>query len=159
MKENKLTIKGYLHGTCYRYFVCATARWLKVKGTVKNLDNGDVEILCECNDNNHFEKFKKEITLNGTDIFSANVKTIEIEDVSNLKLEYFDVDYGGDVSNKEIATKINIGSSIMNSIWLDINTLNVKYGSLDDSLKELVKVFKNDYDITMQPKKKEVLKK
>ena len=154
MIQKRLIVKGYVQGVGYRAYVCSTARWLKIKGTVKNLSDGNVEIICECNDIDHLEKFKDEIELKGTDRYSANVEVIEIEDISYRELEYFDVDYGGDVSNKEIATKIDIGSLVMRSIKSDVGTLHTKYGSLDNSLKRLVKIFENEYEVTLKPKKK-----
>jgi len=154
MIQKRLIVKGYVQGVGYRAYVCSTARWLKIKGTVKNLSNGNVEIICQCNDINHLEKFKNEIELKGTDRYSANIEVIEIENISNRKLGYFDVDYGGDVANKEIATKIDIGSLVMRSIKSNIDTLHTKYGSLDNSLKRLVEIFENDYEVTLKSKKK-----
>jgi len=179
MLQKKLIIKGHLQGVGYRAFVCATARWMKVKGTVKNLGDGSVEIICGCRDAVHLEEFKKELGVKGNDRYSANVEAIEIEDIPHRKLGYFDIDYGADVSNRDIATKIDVGSNIMRSMNVEMRSMNTemrsmntemksmntnmtsrfdvvdtKYGSLNDSLKELVRIFKEDYEVTLKPKKK-----
>ena len=40
-------VKGRVQGVGFRYFTFTTARKLGIKGWVKNLDNGDVEIHAE----------------------------------------------------------------------------------------------------------------
>ena len=151
MIQKKLIIKGYVQGVGYRAYVCSTSRWLKIKGTVKNLNNGNVEIICECNNDNHFEKFKKEIELKGTDIFSANVEIVEIEDVSNLKLGYFNVDYddGGEAVPMyavETLKKLDIGGlrilSLENKMITCFDTMERKYDTIGKNLIKLEEYFK-----------------
>jgi len=97
---------------------------MKINGTVKNLKDGSVEILCECRNDEHLRKFKKEIVLSGTDQYSAHVEEILVEDLPKRELGYFDVDYGGDVTNKDIATKIDIGSNVMRTMNSKIDSMN-----------------------------------
>ncbi|MGL4533974.1 MAG: acylphosphatase [Fusobacteriaceae bacterium] len=47
MKSYKYVVKGRVQGVGYRYFVNYTAEKLGIKGTVKNLENGDVEVLAQ----------------------------------------------------------------------------------------------------------------
>ncbi len=52
-------IKGRVQGVGFRYFVFRKAVSLGIKGYVKNLSNGDVEVIAEGSKNNmdEFEKF------------------------------------------------------------------------------------------------------
>ena len=45
MKQYHLTVSGRVQGVGFRYFTLFTARSLDIKGWVRNLENGDVEIM------------------------------------------------------------------------------------------------------------------
>ncbi len=50
MGENKrvrMTISGRVQGVCYRAYTCEEGQRLKLKGWVRNLPNGCVELLAE----------------------------------------------------------------------------------------------------------------
>ena len=55
----RLVVKGFVQGVGYRAYVKQAAHRLKIKGTVKNLPDGDVEIYCHAADNETFERFKE----------------------------------------------------------------------------------------------------
>lgn len=153
-----MIIKGYVQGVGYRAYVCATARWMNIKGTIKNIKDGLVEIYCECKDEKHFQQFKNEIDLKGTDRYSAHVDTIEIESINGRKLEYFDIDYGDTVNNKEIVTKIDIGSNIMRSMNTNMTTrfdnMEQKYDTIGKTLIKLEKQFSKLVEEFIGKKKK-----
>jgi acylphosphatase len=46
-KRMHLIIKGRVQGVCFRYYCQEIARKLGLSGWVCNLDNGDVEVVCE----------------------------------------------------------------------------------------------------------------
>ncbi len=46
-KANKIIIRGTVQGIFFRNFIKENADALKLKGFVRNLDNGDVEIIIE----------------------------------------------------------------------------------------------------------------
>jgi len=50
MKQIRITISGRVHGVFFRSTTCDIARKLGLKGYVKNLDNGDVEIIAQGNE-------------------------------------------------------------------------------------------------------------
>jgi len=50
MKTLKINISGSVQGMSFRYFVKTHADKLGVKGFVRNLDNGDVEVVVEGKD-------------------------------------------------------------------------------------------------------------
>ena len=52
----KVTVKGFVQGVGYRFFAVRQANNLGVKGYVKNLLNGDVEAVAEC-ERETIEKF------------------------------------------------------------------------------------------------------
>ena len=47
MKVYEITVKGRVQGVGYRYFAKSKADLLKIKGWVKNLQNGNVSIHAE----------------------------------------------------------------------------------------------------------------
>ncbi len=50
MKRVHIIISGYVQGVCFRYFTKIKARNLGLKGFVRNIPNGDVEIIAEGNE-------------------------------------------------------------------------------------------------------------
>ncbi|GAH53725.1 unnamed protein product, partial [marine sediment metagenome] len=61
MVQKILIVTGRVQEGNYRLKVKKIARKMKVLGTVENLDDGTVEIFCECTDEQHFQEFKKKI--------------------------------------------------------------------------------------------------
>ncbi|RLG18294.1 acylphosphatase [Candidatus Micrarchaeota archaeon] len=61
MIRAKLIAKGRVQGVNYRAFVCSQADSLDVKGTVKNLPDGSVEIIAEAPDEKTLEEFKQRV--------------------------------------------------------------------------------------------------
>ncbi|MGL4253235.1 MAG: acylphosphatase [Fusobacteriaceae bacterium] len=53
-------IKGRVQGVGYRFFTYVSAKKYLIKGWVRNLDNGDVEILAQ-GSSTGMEKFKKSL--------------------------------------------------------------------------------------------------
>jgi acylphosphatase len=82
----RLIIQGKVQGIGYRYFAQKIAEELKVKGRIKNLENGNVEAVVCCKDDATFEKifllFKKGPILSRIDqiiIKDANTENCEFE--------------------------------------------------------------------------------
>jgi len=46
-KRVRMLIYGRVQGVCYRAYTCEEARRLSLKGTVRNLPDGRVEVLAE----------------------------------------------------------------------------------------------------------------
>jgi len=78
MVKQKVLVEGVLQGVGYRAIVKQAARFLGVKGLVRNLEDGRVEIFCE-GPKPALVKFHKLITIRGKpeDIMSINVTNIE----------------------------------------------------------------------------------
>ncbi len=47
IRRANFIIKGYVQGVGFRYFVMQEARLLGLKGTVRNLPSGEVEVIAE----------------------------------------------------------------------------------------------------------------
>mgnify|MGYP001612854397 FL=1 len=82
MQTFQILIKGNVQSIFYRIFTKLNAKKLNVTGTVKNLNNGDVEILANCNKEtlNQFIKLLKLGPL-GSDVTGINFKEIPAEKI------------------------------------------------------------------------------
>jgi len=98
----RMLVKGILQGVGYRAIVKQAARFLGLKGIVRNLDDGRVEIFCE-GSKTSLERFRKLIDIRGKpeDIMSINVSKIECfeegeKGYSSAWKPYrgFEIDYG-----------------------------------------------------------------
>jgi len=97
-----MLVEGILQGVGYRATLKQAARFLGVKGLVRNLDDGRVEIFCE-GSKTSLEKFRRLIDIRGKpeDIISINVTKIEYfeegeKGYSSAWKPYrgFEIDYG-----------------------------------------------------------------
>jgi len=52
MKSYKFIVSGRVQGVYYRKTICENAIIQNFKGYVKNLSNGDVEVVVSCDENN-----------------------------------------------------------------------------------------------------------
>jgi len=98
----RVLVEGVLQGVGYRAIVKQAACFVGIKGLVRNLDDGRVEIFCEGSKTN-LEKFRKLIDIIGKpdDIMSINVTKIEYfeegeKGYSPVWKPYrgFEIDYG-----------------------------------------------------------------
>lgn len=122
----RLIVKGDVQGVAFRAFIKRIAKIHKVKGVVRNLEDGNVEIFCEC-DVKTLEDFKESIFLqrkDEKDIFSPNVEGITVYkerdkeySQSNPPSEFksFAVDYGVRLNSfeDESLTRSEIGSLLL----------------------------------------------
>jgi len=76
MKRVHIIISGYVQGVCFRYYAKIKARNLGIKGFVRNVPNGDVEVVAEGNE--------KEIN----ELINFCRKGSRLSCVANLKIEY-----------------------------------------------------------------------
>lgn len=76
MKRVHIIISGYVQGVCFRYFTKIKARNLRLKGFVRNVPNGDVEVIAEGNE--------KELD----ELIEFCRKGPALSCVANLKIEY-----------------------------------------------------------------------
>jgi acylphosphatase len=82
----KFTVKGIVQGVGYRFFAYTNATKLKLRGYVRNLYNGDVEVVV-VGDENVIEEFKSKLKIGPQ---RARVeKIIQEEETSNIEFEDF----------------------------------------------------------------------
>jgi len=77
--KRRIIVKGNVQAVGYRALIKQIARNNGIKGSIKNLDDGTVEIYCEC-DSEIYKEFKKKINLKATDTedqLQINVMSIE----------------------------------------------------------------------------------
>jgi len=161
MTQKRLIIKGKVQDVNYRETIKSIARDMKVLGFVRNLIDNSIEILCQCNDIDHLEKFKEAILIKSKNKYEPNVEGIEEIDFGPAILGPFVIDYGD--KQEEIIKKLNVGiqvtskmndnlgkkmndmndnlgkkmDSLNNNITNQFNTMEEKYGEISKNLKEI----------------------
>jgi len=86
---NKLVIHGNVQGVGFRWFVRDAADRLGIKGLVRNMPNGTVEIVCDC-DSELLEQFMDELENNST---SGQVTNIVMDKVmTDKKFDRFEIE-------------------------------------------------------------------
>ncbi len=100
----KLIIEGNVQAVGFRALIKQIGRNMRIKGSIKNLDDGTVEIYCEC-ERNIYEKFRNKINFKSSDPedpLPINVTNIKEHDESSecfdsSRLKYpFEVFYDGE---------------------------------------------------------------
>jgi acylphosphatase len=90
MKKIKITLSGRVQGVCFRYFAYEIALQYHIKGYVKNLWNGDVEIAAIGLEEN-VEKFLKKVKKGPP---SARIYNTEIEELpDSINYDSFKITY------------------------------------------------------------------
>lgn len=79
MKQVKIRVSGKVQGVSFRYYTCQQALKLNLQGYVKNLNNGDVEIVAS-GDNRQVTQLI-EWARSGSP--AAKVNNIEVSTVQN----------------------------------------------------------------------------
>jgi len=175
MVKARLVISGDVQGVGLRAFIKRIARMYGIKGVVRNLDDGTVEVYCECKDDETLKKFCEIISSrkrkDEKDIFSPHVENIEAykEPEENYKagkvpekFGLFDIEYRD--YEKESLTRTEIGSLLLldtrekvmrmhNDMVNSFQTIDEKYAhfskTLDafkESLDEMIKYIKKFVD-------------
>ena len=149
LKKGKLIVEGNVQGVGYRAYVKKVAIALGIRGNVKNLDDGTVEINFEAPNEEAYQSFYRKIEKKGNkdSDFEINVaKTTPVEISSVEKFTFtgpFEVDYGMKLTNYE---KENLErQEIAILVLSDFNTrtqenfgiMENKYGAISKTLEEL----------------------
>ncbi len=85
-KRFEINIQGRVQGVGFRFFVLKVSKNYNITGYVKNLDNGNVEIVCEA-DEKEFEKFKIGLLLNSKKDSQIEIENIEVT-INKFKNEF-----------------------------------------------------------------------
>lgn len=161
MTQAHIITEGDIQGVGYRAYVKRVARSLRLRGYVKNLDDGKVEVHCE-GDKAAIEQFKNQINL------KRRPESPYAPHVSNLHLVYenqtgyrapehalshFDVDYGDEATtpyDKSSLERLEAGTILLSAMYSELGefrqetqasfkNMYERYGSISASVEALSK--------------------
>ena len=152
--KQRIVIKGNVQAVGYRALIKQIARNKGIKGSVKNLDDGTVEIYCEC-DQDIYKEFKKKINLKASDPEdSLQINVIDFEEYDehsegfdNQQIIYpFDVIYDDREIRpleKELLERSEMAILAMTSMNRNMNnrfdSLTERYDKFGQSMEKLEK--------------------
>ena len=152
--KKRIIVKGYVQAVGYRALIKQIARNNGIKGSVKNLDDGTVEIYCAC-DHEIYENFKKKINIKASDtedplqinLIEFEVYNEESENFDSTKIESpFEILYNGEEMTKfesESLERSEMAILAMTSMNKDMNTrfdsLTERYDKFGQSMEKLEK--------------------
>lgn len=87
MKTLRMKIYGIVQGVFFRKFVKENADLLNVRGFIRNIDNGSVEVIMEGMDKNVDELLER----SKIGPLSAHVKKIDVEEIKHQGFQGFKV--------------------------------------------------------------------
>lgn len=87
MKTVRMKISGLVQGVFFRKYIADEAKKLGIKGHVRNLDSGEVEVIAE----GSLEDVDKMITLCKKGAPHSNVKAVDIQDINHIGFDDFKV--------------------------------------------------------------------
>ena len=140
----RFVVTGRVQRGGFRVQVAQIASQLGVKGVVRNLKDGSVEIFCE-GDDKTLEEFKKMIDIKSPpeDLFGMNVESIVsyTEDDENYvnppeKFEYFHIDYLDEDLLKASVERAEIGILVFKGMHKD---LKKGQNELKEGQKDVIK--------------------
>ena len=159
--KKRIIAKGNVQAVGYRALIKQIARNNGIKGSVKNLDDGAVEIYCEC-DQEIFEKFKNKIdlkTFDPKDPLQINVEDIEIfnedwENFDSTKIKSpFEIVYNGEEMTKfekeslERSEMAILAMTSMNSnLSKKVDNTNQNIKDMDQHMNENFNTLDQKYD-------------
>ena len=93
----RLIVSGTVQGVNFRWFVQEEAKALGIKGWVKNLPDGDVEILCESETEKAYRSFLGKIEAGEHPRFKAiaveKVQVVGFEKEAEPEYSHFGIEY------------------------------------------------------------------
>ena len=110
--RKKIIVRGFVQGVGYRTFVKIMARQYGLRGKVKNLDDGNVEIILDVKNKEILNEFIKRIDVKGELPFEPSVREIIVEDYEGEEeLPLFEIDYGYEMSiaEREMIERSEVG--------------------------------------------------
>ena len=133
--HTRLIVSGNVQGVGYRTLVRQIAKRMRVTGIIRNLENEDVEIYCQCSDGEILDKFIKQIEIKATteDVFAVHVDSINSYKENepeygepNTDFKRFIIDYGMDVDQfqRETLERSEIGILLLGGTRSDIKSMH-----------------------------------
>jgi len=91
MPAYKYRVSGVVQGVGYRSFVAKVARQYGIKGFVRNMPNGDVEVVAQAASADILEEFEKELqrySSGGAYVESVEKETIDEADFADFSIRF-----------------------------------------------------------------------
>lgn len=154
--KGRLVVEGNVQGVGYRVIVRQIARGKGIKGKVKNLDDGRVEIYCEGDNQASVSEFVEAIKIKpkgNKNIFTIDVENIEEfwegegvykplkEPMRSFKIDYDNGTISPDLINLE---RLETGSLMMYGVnerlsttHSDFEKLDTKYDAVSTELRSI----------------------
>ncbi len=143
MKSLKIIVKGRVQRAGYRNFVDEAAYSLGIKGQVRNLEDGSVEILAQHESGDVLGEFVKKISVS---TYPIHVRSVSKEGVDIGPFDEFDI-MRGDLSTEQserldeaafylrgLSGKIDSFSENTSSRF---DVVDTKYGKISDRLEKI----------------------
>jgi acylphosphatase len=86
-------VHGNVQGVNYRWLVQEAAKSLGINGWVRNLDDGNVEILCESGTEKAYREFLKKIELKDKIRHVERIEILEFSKNKEQEFKYFAIEY------------------------------------------------------------------
>ena len=157
----KLIIEGNVQAVGFRALIKQIGRNMRIKGSIKNLDDGTVEIYCEC-EQNIYEEFKNKINFKSSDTedpLQINVTNIKEHDESSegfdsSRLNYpFEVFYDGEEIRpleKELLERSEMAvfamTSMNSNLSKKIENTNINIKDMDQHMNDRFNTLDQKYD-------------
>ena len=88
-----LLVYGNVQGVNYRWLVQTAAKSLGVRGWVRNLEGGNVEIMCESETEKAYREFLKEIEIKDQIRSVERIEILEFSKNAEPEFKYFAIEY------------------------------------------------------------------
>lgn len=143
----RLLVKGTVQGVGFRALVKQLGRSMGLKGAIRNLSDGNMEVYCDGSEQ-LIQSFRKKLEYKGDPDrpFSLHVESIVIhseddEEYTNPPEEWepIDVDYGDTLSTfeREMLERTEIGSLLLMETRSETEEVGKRVGSVRGEVREL----------------------
>ena len=89
MRTVKVRVEGIVQGVGFRYYTYRIAKRYGIKGYVKNMPDGSVEVVAE-GDEERLERFLQDVARGPS---SAVVTNVSVEDIDPVGFRSFEIEY------------------------------------------------------------------
>ena len=168
MAKARILVEGMIQGVGYRAFIKQVARFLKLKGLVRNLEDETIEIFCE-GPTEKIQEFFKRINIKGKpeDFMSVNVTEIKCfwEGETGYREAWkpykrFEIDYG--IEEMDIFQESTLEDHEYGKLYFsnfrselkgfkentatDFQSMAEKYGDISSELRKFRKTIEKFFD-------------
>ena len=88
-----LLVHGNVQGVNYRWVVQTAAKSLAINGWVRNLDDGNVEILCESGTEKAYREFLKKIEIKDQLRHVEKIEILDFTKNAEPQFKFFAIEY------------------------------------------------------------------